>query len=763
MIKSTLYSALRSASAWSILSILSILSNSARAALPPLYGDLRITNVIEQVAGTSYTLQGTYTDRTIRGYTVADIAVGDMISTEDSQGYVDPWLITNILAASGSALSAQVQHAGAGASNAPMSGVMAIVCAVSSNIPLPPDAANAAISEYLALGARNYALQLLALRESGSGGITDAPSDGKLYGRQDAAWVEVPTSAPSADASTWPAYPQTQLVHRVGGFGTAWQASVSLPAVRYGGSAITYSNNVFFAGGYSAGAFTSNAFCFDGTAWTEIEAMPAARYHSGMALLQTNIFVMGGYAPGPALTSNVFAYVGTNWIEVAPMPKARAYFGAATLGSYVYAVGGFGTSGLYSTNTFRFDGTTWDEVKGMPAAKVHHAVVTMGDDIYAIGGHNSYIICTNVFKFDGTDWTEVAGLPSAMQTHAAAVLSSKIYVIGGISDTDPVTNVFVFDGDTWTEGAGLAVACARSAAATLNDRIYNISGMNAAGTDAVADMNVFPGTTTNTFGFDSTGTWSIRHDTGAIVTATSTGVDLSVPITAPNLGTASAQDTEDFAAADHDHDYTAITNPPWLTSMTLGTGPTDAYPGDVGHSVSGRADQAYTASTQAQAAAAAALPKTFTNAAEVTTLKITGGTPAVGQLWVVTNANGSGTLALPKTKMVYSYHQSTNTANLVITGVGFRPVGCTVFAVHDGGVYHSNGVVDYNGSESCVFYYLSATWARSAHAWEIRDGANKASHGDWVSWDADGATFSRTPDAGVANVLIKLTFLFYRY
>jgi len=100
----------------------------------------------------------------------------------------------------------------------------------------------------------------------------------------------------------------------------------------------------------------------------------------------------------------------------------------------------------------------------------------------------------------------------------------------------------------------------------------------------------------------------------------------------------------------------------------LGTTDTTAYRGDWGLYAS---NTAYSASTNAEAArvlGTAALPKTFTNAAAVTKLRITGGSPAVGAVFVVTNANGSGTL-----QPLVAF-QGVSSVNLILTNSVSRRV-----------------------------------------------------------------------------------------
>ena len=179
----------------------------------------------------------------------------------------------------------------------------------------------------------------------------------------------------------------------------------------------------------------------------------------------------------------------------------------------------------------------------------------------------------------------------------------------------------------------------------------------------------------------------------------------------------------------------------------LGTGANQAYPGDAGASVSNTA--------------AAALPKTFTNAAAVTTMKITGGTPAVGAVWTCTNVNGSGELIHASTKMVLVTSQTTNTSTLTVTGAGFTPRGCSIDAVVRQIDVASWGCVGTDGSQYCVYKEEAGGYIRNANAaYLVLSGGSLTT--SWTEWTTDGATFSRTKTSSPADKAVYYLFHFYR-
>ena len=162
--------------------------------------------------------------------------------------------------------------------------------------------------------------------------------------------------------------------------------------------------------------------------------------------------------------------------------------------------------------------------------------------------------------------------------------------------------------------------------------------------------------------------------------------------------------------------------------------------------------------------ATAALPKTFTNAAAVTTMKITGGTPAVGDIFVVTNANGSGTLQAPATYVTRESTQTTNDADLVVSGCPFKPAGVTIIGMvqnYTEGL--SQAYTDSTGVSRGAFYKQSAgTYARVAYAIRLRDAGDKDYDLVWKSWNSDGATFEQRPEVGAITNDVELLMYFHQ-
>ena len=160
--------------------------------------------------------------------------------------------------------------------------------------------------------------------------------------------------------------------------------------------------------------------------------------------------------------------------------------------------------------------------------------------------------------------------------------------------------------------------------------------------------------------------------------------------------------------------------------------------------------------TKAQGATAdAALPASSTNALKVTQLQITGGSPTPGAVLVTTNSAGQAvwqtnltglgvvSYSAPSTKIISMAGQTTNTTQLVVTGVGFKPKGCTMYSFIYLTKMICQGFVDSLGGESCIGFDSSGL-SVAPGAWSSYFITSTGQHyTDFVSFDDDGITFNR--------------------
>jgi hypothetical protein len=153
-----------------------------------------------------------------------------------------------------------------------------------------------------------------------------------------------------------------------------------------------------------------------------------------------------------------------------------------------------------------------------------------------------------------------------------------------------------------------------------------------------------------------------------------------------------------------------------------------------------------------------------TNLLTVKALKVDGSNADIGG-GAITNVDYVSTTGAT-TKVVYQEFSngSTNTTPFSITGVGFRPKGASVYAALDSSVNKASGfgVVDSAGTASCLVNDGSSAWGRSASFIYLGTSAGQNHKVDWSSWDADGATFTRSKSASMVTNDVKYIFQFFR-
>ncbi len=169
-----------------------------------------------------------------------------------------------------------------------------------------------------------------------------------------------------------------------------------------------------------------------------------------------------------------------------------------------------------------------------------------------------------------------------------------------------------------------------------------------------------------------------------------------------------------------------------------------------------------TADTVVSNIAAAALPASFTNAASVTALQITGGSPTNGAVFTATNSAGQGAWSRRLPKMVTFNTQTTNTQNLTISGAGFRPIGALINTKIETltPFQGSFGQIDGYGAQDMICTYLGTAFAgntANCAALYIGGGSWKLT---WTAWTDDGATFTQASGSMTTNTITAYILFF---
>ena len=188
----------------------------AVASQPLLQGELNVTAFTELESNVSYEVSGSFAGATTVGFVGTDITNGHIIFTENAQGDVDAWQVTNIVAAGVSIITCDVVYAESGTSTVGMVAGYAAVCALSTNsvgFPQSPSIEYVHLSQNMLNQIRNYAFRLITAG-GGSGTITGGLiQGGAAFATSTNAGVltfTVPTNAASGDI-----YNATQMIQWV--------------------------------------------------------------------------------------------------------------------------------------------------------------------------------------------------------------------------------------------------------------------------------------------------------------------------------------------------------------------------------------------------------------------------------------------------------------------------------------------------------------------------------------------------------------------
>ena len=158
--------------------------------------------------------------------------------------------------------------------------------------------------------------------------------------------------------------------------------------------------------------------------------------------------------------------------------------------------------------------------------------------------------------------------------------------------------------------------------------------------------------------------------------------------------------------------------------------------------------------------------ETIANPSDLTSLNLTNitirGSATTGAMWIATNTLGQGTLTKARAKLKVAMSQTTNSSDLIVSGVGFRPNNCVVFGGLENKKAITFGIVDSSGGEYCIIRRDEDAISYSGTASAIYDTAAKRCFLQLKSFDADGITFYRRPDAGIITNNVVYLFEFYQ-
>lgn len=220
-------------------------------------------------------------------------------------------------------------------------------------------------------------------------------------------------------------------------------------------------------GGYTASAYSSATYTFDGSAWTRriTPVHPSARAGAGMAYdADTQQLVLfGGFAGSYFDDTWLWDAATGSWSEASPSHVPKAVTGPSLFSDPITGqadqYGGFDGQ-FYQLKTWRWSGGDWNEIATAHAAfaraaacsaldPIHHEVLVFG----GLGSVNTW----NTWTFDGIDWHDHAlGFAQPPNRYSGAAgwddQLGRVIVFGGGNGTGvELDDTWEWTGSSWVQ------------------------------------------------------------------------------------------------------------------------------------------------------------------------------------------------------------------------------------------------------------------------------------------------------------------------
>ncbi|MBN2012086.1 T9SS type A sorting domain-containing protein [candidate division KSB1 bacterium] len=229
-----------------------------------------------------------------------------------------------------------------------------------------------------------------------------------------------------------------------------WEALRSMPAARYGASAVVYDDQIYVIGGYDENDKPVNTVSiYDpwANAWfSNGKDLQIPRGNAAVVLHRDSIFVIGGEnAEGEPLSSvEVYHRNMPGWKVHSQMNEARKSLSAVNYMGRIYALGGL-TGDDAPTGSIEY----WDDYLHkwtisytwqLDPSRESMASVVADDAIYAFGGlYWGPLMVAERYSLD--DIKMIPSMPESRYDFAAVTVDDTIYVFGGLTQGNADVNV----------------------------------------------------------------------------------------------------------------------------------------------------------------------------------------------------------------------------------------------------------------------------------------------------------------------------------
>ena len=183
---------------------------------------------------------------------------------------------------------------------------------------------------------------------------------------------------------------------------------------------------------------TGESYSIADASWSTVaSSMPTPRCCGGAATIDSELYFVGGYKAGALATVELYTPATGIWQGLAPLPAGRYEFGLATYGDKLVVSGGRDAEDVseYSQTVwcYHVSENSWSALPEMPSSRWGHASATIGSVLYISHGATTAVADSDslwAYDFEREDWTTLAPAPTARSGVAYAASSSALYVVG---------------------------------------------------------------------------------------------------------------------------------------------------------------------------------------------------------------------------------------------------------------------------------------------------------------------------------------------
>src|SRR5438067_1057589 len=272
--------------------------------------------------------------------------------------------------------------------------------------------------------------------------------------------------------------------------GGAWTEQAPYPIAVSGNAVASQDGNVYSFGGITNNTAIANAYKYNPAtnSWSAIASLPAARYGLTAVSDGTYVYLLGGVDQNFNTTATLWRYdpVSNTYNTSLPSYTIPTYFHASVyLNGKIYRIAGRAIGTDFHVEVYTIATNTWSMAANYPFANHTLMAVALGSYIYAGGGNASP---DKTWRYDpGTNtWDDaaIADLPAGRSAAASGAYNGRWLLAGGdvnfAISTSPIA--WAPATNTWSNLANMVQARDYLAGATAGQSFYAVAGNSAPGT-----------------------------------------------------------------------------------------------------------------------------------------------------------------------------------------------------------------------------------------------------------------------------------------